>query len=73
MYYLINEKTLKTSKPEFVTGGLGVDVEMQSQRYVTYEIEKALKFETIKEAQKVQSLNFVIAERKADGLFKRID
>lgn len=73
MYYLINEKTLNTSKPEFVTSGMGVDVEVQSQRYVTYEIEKALKFETIKDAQKVQSLNFVIAKHKEDGLFERID
>ena len=73
MYYLIREATFQSPKPEFMTGGMGIDTESDNHRYVTSEFEKALKFETIKEAKKVLTRQFVLVELGPDNFFKRVD
>ena len=74
LYYLFKRSTLETTRPEFVTGGMGVDYRDKSQthRYVTYDQNKALVFKTLNEALECTCRDYVVAVMLNDCTFKEI-
>ncbi|MFV5489367.1 hypothetical protein [Acinetobacter towneri] len=74
MYYLIKRSTLETIRPEFVTGGMGVDYRDKSKthRYVTYDQREALTFNSVAEASECICRDYVVSVMCDDGTFKEI-
>lgn len=72
MFYLIKEDTLKDKKPTFVTGGLGIDYRdpAQTARYVTHDVSNALVFETIEDAKRYITRDYVVAVETSEGFKK---
>lgn len=73
MYYLIKEETLNDYKPTFVTGGMGVDYRDPNniKRYITNDIEKALVFDKIEDAEQYLCRGYVVAIQDRNG-FKKV-
>lgn len=73
MYYIIKEDTLNEIKPTFVTGGLGIDYRDPTEtiRHVTHNINDALVFESVEEAEQYLCRGYVVAVQSQDG-FSRV-
>lgn len=65
MYYLIKHSTLGTIKPQFITGGVGVNYKDKSNtlRYVTCDQSKALKFSSVKDALEYACQGYVVCKQ----------